>query len=180
MKNIFALSLAAALVWGIAGCDDNRRAKNYNEKTMVDDEGLGFIKKAHEAGLTEIRAATVAQQKSQNPRVVNFAKMMITDHKAMGNEIKKLADEKYVNYKSDTDTLNPEHQQMVQQMSSLSGAAFDKAYMQMMVADHGKVIQMFRQATNNKIKEINDLAVKSLPKLTAHLDSAKAINASLK
>jgi len=180
MKNILYLSAIALLAVSTTACNDNKRAKNFNEKTLVDDQALGFIKGAHEAGMTEIKAATVAQSKSQNPRVISYAKMMIADHSSMDKEITKLADAKYVNLKSTTDTLNPDHQMMIASMSKLSGPAFDKAYMQMMVEDHSKVVDMFKSATNNTNNAVNKLAVKSVPKLLAHLDSAKAINASLK
>jgi putative membrane protein len=180
MKNILYLSAIALLTVSTTACNDNKRAKNFNEKTLVDDQALGFIKGAHEAGMTEIKAATVAQTKSQNPRVINFAKMMIADHSNMDKEITKLADAKYVNLKAATDTLNPEHQMMIANMSKLSGQAFDKVYMQMMVEDHSKVVDMFKDVSNNTNSAVNKLAVKSLPKLMAHLDSAKAINATIK
>ena len=180
MKNIFYLSAIALLALSTTACNDNKRAKNFNEKTLVDDQALGFIKGAHEAGMTEIKAATVAQSKSQNPRVINFAKMMIADHSSMDKDLIKLADDKYVNLKAATDTLNPDHQMMIAGMTKLSGPAFDKAYMQMMVQDHSKVVEMFKDVTNNTNKAVNKLAEKSIPKLLAHLDSAKAINASLK
>ena len=180
MKNILYLSAIALLAVSTTACNDNKRAKNFNEKTLVDDQALGFIKGAHEAGMTEIKAATVAQAKSQNPRVINFAKMMIADHSNMDKEITKLADAKYVNLKAATDTLNPDHQMMIANMSKLSGPAFDKAYMQMMVEDHGKVVELFRSTTRNTGNNIRSLAEKSIPKLMLHLDSAKAISASLK
>ena len=180
MKNILYLSAIALLAVSTTACNDNKRAKNFNEKTLVDDQALGFIKGAHEAGMTEIKAATVAQTKSQNPRVVNFAKMMIADHSSMDKEIIKLADAKYVNLKAATDTLNPDHQMMITSMSKLSGPAFDKAYMQMMVKDHSKVVDLFKSATNNTNNAVNKLATQAIPKLAAHLDSAKAIDSSLK
>jgi putative membrane protein len=180
MKNILYLSAIALLAVSTTACNDNKRAKNFNEKTLVDDKALGFIKGAHEASMTEIRAATVAQSKSQNPRIINFAKMMIADHSNMDNEITKLADAKYVNLKAATDTLNPDHQMMITSMSKLTGPAFDKAYMKMMVEDHSKVVDMFKDETNNTNKAVNNMAQKTIPKLIAHLDSAKAINASLK
>jgi len=180
MKNILYLSAIALLAVSTTACNDNKRAKNFNEKTLVDDQALGFIKEAHEAGMTEVKVATVAQGKSQNQRVLNFAKMMITDHSTMDKEIVKLADAKYVNLKAATDTLNPDHQMMITNMAKLSGPAFDKAYMKMMIEDHSKVIDKFKDVTNNTNLAVNKLATKNLPKLFAHLDSAKAINASLK
>ncbi len=177
MKNILYFSVIASLALSTTSCGDNRKAKNFNQKTLVDDMGLAFVKKATEAGATEIKAATVAEQRSQNPRVLAFAKMMITDHTTAGNELKQIADEKYVSY---SDSLSQEHQQMIDSMSQLSGLAFDKAYMNMMVMDHGKVIELFKDAGRNTNKAINKYANKTVPKLQEHLDSAKAINASLK
>lgn len=176
MKNIICLS-ALALTLAAAGCQDNRKAKNYNDKTLVDDEGLAFIKQAAEAGHTEIKAANVAQAKSQNPRVISFAKMMIADHMQAGEELSKLADKKYVNTPLG---INQEHQMKIDSISKLSGAAFDKAYMQMMVMDHEKVVKLFEDSGNNTSASIDKFVKQNLPKMQMHLDSAKAINTSLK
>ncbi|MFD1257760.1 DUF4142 domain-containing protein [Mucilaginibacter terrae] len=180
MKNILYLSAFALMAISVPACNENKRAKNYNEKSLVDDQGSAFIKEANEAGMTEIKSAMVAQSKSANSRVLGFAKMMVTDHTVAGNELKKIAESKFVNIKDAKDTLSVEHQQMITDMSKLSGPAFDKAYMQMMVTDHGKVIELFQSVTRNTNKALNNFAEKTLPKLQMHLDSAKAIYASLK
>jgi putative membrane protein len=179
MKYTIYLSTIALLTVSAVACNDDKRAKNYNE-TLADDHAITFIKQGVEAGLTEVKAGTVAQAKSKNPRVINFAKMMVADHTAMGKELKGIANDKYVPTKDASDTLSVEHQQMVNGLSKLSGPAFDKAYMGMMVADHGKVVELFRVGTKGRNKAVNDFAEKSIPKLLIHLDSAKAINASLK
>ncbi|QJD98101.1 DUF4142 domain-containing protein [Mucilaginibacter robiniae] len=176
MKNIICLS-ALALTLAATGCHDNRKAKNYNDKTLVDDEGAAFIKQATEAGNTEIKAANVAQAKSQNPRVISFAKMMIADHMKAGEELSKIANKKYVNTPSGP---NQEHQMKIDSVSKLSGAAFDKAYMQMMVMDHEKVVQLFSDSRNNTSAAIDNFIKENLPKMQMHLDSAKAINSLLK
>jgi putative membrane protein len=180
MKNILYLSTIALLAVATTACNDNKRAKNFNEKTLVDDKANGFIKEANNAGMAEIKAGTLAQSKSSNPRVINFAKMMVTDHNKSGNELKQIADEKYVNRKPGDDTLTVEHSQMINSLNTLSGPAFDKAYMNMMVADHGKVLEMYRSITRNRNSTIRDFAEKTIPVLQKHLDSAKAINTSLK
>ncbi len=85
MKKLLYLGAVTLSLISATACNDNRKAKNYNEKTLVDDMALSFIKKANEAGLTEIKAATVAKSKSQNPKVIGFANMMIADMRASGN-----------------------------------------------------------------------------------------------
>jgi len=177
MKKTALISLFALSCCYMQACNDNRIAKNYNQKTLLDDAGLEFVHDANEAGHTEIAAANVAEKNSQNARVVNFAKMMIADHTEMGKEIIKLAQNKYVNT---SDSINQEHQTMLKGLSAKTGADFDKAYMQMMVTDHQKVLQMFHDATNNTNASLTSLAEKNMGKLQMHLDSAKAISASLK
>ena len=176
-KKTVLLGLLALSLCYMEACQDNRKARNYNNKTLVDDSGLRFIHDANEAGLTEITAANVAIKTSRNPRVINFAKMMIMEHTAVGNGLKKLATDKYV---SINDSITTEHQAMVKTLASKQGSAFDKAYMQMMVTDHQKAITIFHDATNNTNKALNTFARENLSKLTMHLDSAKAILASLK
>lgn len=179
MKNILYLGAFAFLSFSAAtSCQDNKKAKNYNAKSTVDDQAMQFIKQANQAGLVEIKAAGLVPKKSQNKRVINFAKMMIADHSTIATELHKLADDKYV---STTDTIiDPEHQQMLDNIKKLQGPEFDIAYMQMMVADHGKVVELFRSATSNKTKAIQNFAEKTLPVLVMHLDSAKAINTAIK
>ncbi|GAB2689851.1 hypothetical protein GCM10027037_10900 [Mucilaginibacter koreensis] len=176
-KKTMLLGLLALSFCYMEACQDNRRAKNYNNKTLVDSEGLKFIHDANESGLTEITAANVAIKNSQNPRVVNFAKMMIADHTTVGNGLKKLAADKYV---SVGDSIEPEHQTMIKTLSAQQGPAFDKAYMQMMVTDHQQAVSLFHNTTDNTNKALNTFAKENEPKLKMHLDSAKAILASLK
>jgi putative membrane protein len=176
MKNIICLS-ALALSLAVSACHDNRKAKNYNDKTLVDDEALAFIKTATEAGLTEVKAANTAKAKSSNPRVIKFADMMIADHMQANEELKKIADKKYVNTPM---SVNQEHMMKIDSVGKLSGAEFDKAYMQMMVMDHEKVVKLFQDSNSNTSATIDNYINKYLPKLKMHLDSAKAISASLK
>lgn len=177
MKNILWVASIACLIITASACRDNKKAKNFNEKTMVDQDALRFITAANEAGLTEIKVATVAEQNSKNQRVIDFAKMMITDHAKAGKELKTLATGKYVTL---DDKISKEHQAMINELSKKTGAEFDKQYMQMMQADHEKTVQDFETATNNKNLAVKDFANQTLPTLKMHLDSAKAIAASLK
>jgi len=178
MKKINYLSvLLLVLLITFSSCYDNQRAKNYNEKTLVDDYGLNFINTVAEGGLTEIKASTVAQNTSQNPRVTAFAKMMIADHTKVSNELSELAKIKFVDKAT---KINEAHQAMIDSLSKLSGAGFDQAYMEMMVKDHEAAVKLFAHTSSNKNRAVRDLARKFLPTIKMHLDSAKAINAGLK
>lgn len=74
-----------------------------------------------------------------------------------------------------------EHQQHAERLGALSGAAFDKAYMDKMVQDHGKTIALFeQQAKGGKDAELKAFAAKTLPTLREHLAAAKTVHAGLK
>ncbi|WP_158828420.1 DUF4142 domain-containing protein [Mucilaginibacter lacusdianchii] len=177
MKKIFYISAIALYTFTAVSCGEKRKSKNYNEKTNVDDMSLEFIKSATEAGLTEISAGKVAQTKSSNAKVVEFAKMMITDHTKSGQELAKIANAKYAPVPND---LLPEHQMKLDSISKLPGPAFDKAYMQMMVMDHEKAVKLYYDIADSKIEAVRGYANKNLPILRTHLEEAKNINASLK
>lgn len=168
-------ALAIILISGQA-CN-NRKAKNFNQSTLVDDQGAKFITAANEAGVTEIKAASIAENNSKNLRVLNFAKMMVNDHVRAGQELKKIAVSKYVTL---ADTISKAHQEILGNLMKQTGPAFDKAYMQMMVIDHDKMIQLFNEVAENTDKNLVDFSNKTMPVLKTHLDSAKAITASLK
>jgi putative membrane protein len=177
MKNVTYLLLGIAVIFAAQSCMDNRHAKNYNDKTMTDDGGLSFIKNGIEGGLTEIKASGLAKTNSTNPKVISFANMMITDHTGADNELKKIEAEKMVDAH---DTISMEHQKKITDLALKTGASFDKAYMTMMVADHEKAVSLFHEAAGNTSNLIHDFSHKMLPVIQMHLDSAKAILASLK
>ena len=156
---------------------DNKRAKNYNSKTLVDAEALNFIKQGIEGGLTEVKAANLALQNSANPRIISFANKLIVDHTAAGAELKKIEGDKYV---TGNDTVNAEHKHMITKLSTKIGVEFDKAYIRMMIPDHEEAIRLYESVEHNTSGTIQAFAKKTLPLLKAHLDTAKAINASLK
>ncbi|HEY2583009.1 MAG TPA: DUF4142 domain-containing protein [Mucilaginibacter sp.] len=176
MKNLICLVLGVVSMLVVQACHEKRN-KNYNQETLIDQQGLNFIKDATEGGLAEVKASGMAITKTSNQRVIAFAKIMITDHTQAGDELRKIATDQRVTEK---DTISADHQKMIGDLASTSGRAFDKSYLQMMVNDHEKAITLFAGATTNNEEEIQNFAKKIMPVIQMHLDSAKAILASLK
>jgi putative membrane protein len=69
---------------------------------------------------------------------------------------------------------------MIRELSKKSGAAFDKMYLQMMVADHEQAVKLYTLASNNSDSKIKEIASKNLSAIKMHLDSANAICITLK
>ena len=66
-------------------------------------------------------------------------------------------------------------------MEKLSGAEFDRAYMDEMVADHKKDVAEFRkQSMSGKDSDLKAFAGKTLPTLEDHLKMAQSTDATVK
>ncbi len=177
MRKLLFAVLGTVILFTAPSCHDQRRAKNYNDKTLADIDALNFINKGIAGSLGEIEAAKMAKGKSSNAGIISFSDMIIADHTNVVNQLKKIQNDKLV---SDRNAITPEHKKMLAELSAKSGAEFDKAYIEMMVADHEKDIELFESVAHNTSATIQDFAEKTLPTLQKHLDSAKEINASLK
>ncbi|TWJ00712.1 putative membrane protein [Mucilaginibacter frigoritolerans] len=174
MKNLITPVLGLIILLTIA-CN-NRHAKNYNNSS-VDSAGASFIKNGITGGLTEIKASGEAITNSNNQRVIALAKMMIDDHTTAGDELTKIKTDKQV---SGADSISAEHQLLIENLSKKTGTAFDKEYLQMMVADHIEAVKLFTAGSHNPDTEISKFAAATLPVIQTHLDSANAILLSLK
>ena len=137
-----------------------------------------FVKKAATGGKLEVDLGKVASTQAASADVKRFGGRMVTDHTKAGEELAEAARSAGLTIPT---ALTKRQQKMVDDLSKLSGAAFDKAYMSGMVKDHKEDVALFeraaKEATNPKLKE---LAAKTLPTLREHLKMAEKINDGLK
>lgn len=155
------------------------QAAELNEqKDNVHPDISEFMVNAADAGMAEVELGNLAQQNGSNQLVKDFGARMVKDHTTANDELKQLAETKNVTLPA---VLGDEHQKHFDEMKKMTGAEFDKHYMDMMVNDHQKVITMFETAADNEQDlDVKAFASKTLPALNAHLASAKEINETLK
>jgi len=135
-----------------------------------------FILKAAVGGLMEVAAGNMALQQSTNPKVKAFAQMMVTDHTKAGKELEAVAKSKGLALPA---TFPKEEQQHMDAMKTVAGDAFDKHYINMMVADHDKTVDLFTLATKYKDPDIKNFATKTLPVIQAHYKVASEMKAAM-
>ena len=132
-----------------------------------------FTAKAASGGMMEVQLGQIAQTKAMDPRIKAFGSMMVQDHSTANDELKRLADAKHINLPG---TLSAGEQDKINDMNKKTGKDFDKAYMKMMIDDHKKDVKEFEKAGNDLTDpDLKNFAMKTLPTLQKHLDSAKAI-----
>ncbi len=147
-----------------------------NEMPMVDPDDTSFVAKAAMGGQMEVDLANMANQKASSQRVKDFADMMIRDHTAANTELNRLGGSMY-----STRPMTSKAESMRDKLSKLDGKNFDKAYMDHMVSDHKEDISLFEKASKNaKGQDLKDFASRTLPTLKVHLDSAQAVQKSLR
>ena len=136
------------------------------------------------ANQVDIDAGKFAAERSTNPSVKQFAQLMVTDHTGVNKAAVDLATKLKL-----TPQENPTSQSLksggdknVAQLKTLSGAAFDKAYIDHEVAYHQQVLDALDKTLvpNTSNAELKALLVKVRPAFVAHLEHAKKVQASLK
>lgn len=129
------------------------------------------------ANLAEIEAGKLAQSKSKNDEVKNFAQRMIDDHTKAQQELQQLADAKGVKLPTEPDL---KHQTELKALSAMSGDTFDKAYMkQGGLSDHRSAHQLVARvqgrASDPDLKALGD---KMMPTINQHMSMAQGVKSS--
>jgi putative membrane protein len=136
------------------------------------------------ANQVDIDAGKLATTKASDPEVKKFAQTMVTDHTGVNKQATDLAKKLKVT-PQDNDTsksLYDGGKKNVANLKTLSGKAFDKAYIDHEVEYHAAVLEavdktLIPSAQNAELKA---LLVKVRPAFVAHLEHAKHMQASLK
>ncbi len=169
------LALAAAIVLpapGLAAADTKGAA------ATLSTGDKDFIMEAACGGMAEVALGELAQQKGQSDAVKQFGKHMVDDHSKANNELKELAGRKGVVVPA---ALKPKYQKVVDSLSKLSGAEFDKQYMREMVKDHENDVSAFqKEADKGKDSELTSWVRQTLPTLQDHLKMARDAEARVK
>jgi len=144
-----------------------------SNNVVTDEKSKEFLTKVANSGMAEVQIAKMAQQKTTIEAVKNFAAMLERDHTAVGNQVKTFAGQRNVALPT---TPSDDKQKMINDMNKMSGKAFDKDFISMMVKNHKDGIALFEDTRSNASDiDIKNFADKTLPTLKMHLDSAQAI-----
>ncbi len=137
-----------------------------------------FVKKAAMGGMAEVELGNLAQQKASNDAVKQFGSRMVQDHGKANDELKQIASSKGIDLPT---ALDSSHKKDVDRLGKLSGAQFDRAYMDHMVSDHKKDVSEFKkEASSGKDADVKAFASKTLPTLEEHLKMAQQTNDTVK
>lgn len=136
-----------------------------------------FVTQAASGNLLEIGAGQLAVQKAVNADVRAYGQMMVTDHTQASAELASLASSKGLQVPT---SLLPQHQQQLAVLTPLTGAAFDEAFVDLMVASHQEQLTLFRQASEDvDDQDLRSWAAGKVPALEVHLQQATTLQAAV-
>jgi putative membrane protein len=141
-------------------------------------EDRKFVVDVAQGSLAEVELGKVAALRGNSDKVKQFGQRMVADHGKAGDELTQLARQKGITLPKELDN---KHQQLRDRLAKLSGAEFDRAYMNEMVKDHRKDVAAFKKhMQTSKDLELKVWAGQTLPTLEEHLRLAENLTAPAK
>lgn len=138
-----------------------------------------YVMRTVQTNTAEIEAAKLAEMKSSDPEVKQFAAMMIKDHTAAQAKL-KTAVESQAGMAMPAPMLAPKDAAMAKKLEASSGAAFDRMYVDGQVMGHSEALALQEDYAMHG----SDAALKAYATATAkvvegHLKHAKMLQAKL-
>ena len=138
-----------------------------------------FVQAAASSDMFEIASSKVALQRSHNPDVKAFARMMIADTTTTTAGLKAAVAKSGLAIAPPTD-MPADKQTLLQELQTIPAADFDKKYMDDQVDGHQAALDlMSRYANDGTVPALQEAAKATGPLVQMHLDKAKALHQQL-
>lgn len=132
-----------------------------------------FLERAAQDNMAEMELAEMAQERAASDGVKYYAKQLQASHEVANERLQNIAEQQNVEL---PDEPNEQQKQTQEKLSELEGEQFDRQYLQAMIEDHKKTIELFKQqAQSAQDPEVQNYAKQTLPALQAHLEMAQQI-----
>ena len=147
-----------------------RSGDNWRRNGAFTEHDRNFIYEVSRDGYAEVRIGRLAENRSNNAAIRDFARRMIEDHRSADRELHALADSKGFRLAR---SMGADGQALYNRLSNLSGAAFDNAYVRAMRRDHRKAVNAFdEEARVARDRDLRRWVENTLPTLRDHLQMA--------
>jgi putative membrane protein len=174
LAGLVVLGLAAPVLTEQQATTTDKADKSMAGGKLPDEN---FVIKAAHAGMAEVELGKLAVDKAGSEEVKKFGQRMVDDHGRTNDELKILAQNKHIALPT---AFDPHGKAIHDRLTKLSGAAFDRAYMQAMIVDHQKAVNEFRvEARSGKDADVKGWAAKTLPTLEDHVKLAQKTNSAV-
>ena len=130
-----------------------------------------FVIRATLGGAAEIELARLAEQKTRNDAVRDFARHMIRHHSQADNALSRLAEADGIPLPEEPDA---KHREIRDGLSRLSGPEFDIEYLRVQVQNHQRMAQLMEYVIGSgEDAQVQGFAAATLPTVFKHLTMAR-------
>lgn len=133
-----------------------------------------FCQQAAIGGLYEVTSSRLVQGRTQSQQLQQFAQRMIEDHNRANRELMTLAEQKRIELGQ---KLDARHQRMIDRLTDLKGAEFDREYLRQQTRAHVETVALFQAKDQNaQDADLKAWVGKTLPILQHHLEMAQSLS----
>jgi putative membrane protein len=165
------LILVAVICFASVSC-----TKYHGDK--INNVDKNFLVQASISNTAEIQAGALAATKANSAGVKLFAQMMMQDHTKAQADLKITGANVGIAVR---DTMDAPHGSLIQQLTALSGRAFDSVYIKSQVNDHQNASNQFQLEMDKGYHSfVRSYAGSYLPTIKSHLTMADSIAVAMK
>ena len=181
----------------LVACDAGRRDEvARDEATAVGTAGVhagdrDFVDESLSAGTAEVELGRIAQQRAADAEVKQFAEMMVRDHTQAADSLTQISQQHAIQTRS---AMQEHHRDLMERLSKVQGADFDREYMDAMVDGHENMVDHLQtrasedrfgenkgtvrpEGSDNPVEaSLNQWAANALPTTRRHLEEARRIS----
>jgi predicted outer membrane protein len=146
MATVLTFAVAVTGVYAQSQTESSRSNPPTAQASAID--ARAFVNRLAIAGMTEVQLGQLAAERAQSTDVKAFGQMMVKDHTQAGNELMQIAKQSNIPWPTQ---LDQEHRDLVNRLSKLQGAAFDREYINVMASGHQEVANELRARAGSRL-----------------------------
>lgn len=140
---------------------------------------MAFITQAAQSDEFERREGRLAEQRARDPGVRAFARQMVHDHTLTTQHLKAAMIKAGIT-PPPPPQLSADQANLIHQLMTLNGPAFDKTYIDQQVTAHQDALQLMNGfAQGGEPQPLRRAAMMTAPMVQQHLDKAERLQAHL-
>lgn len=172
-----SLGACAANDSGQAGTTTGASGTVVEADAAMPRDAMGYVARAGASDLYEIRSSQLAQQKAATGAVRQFGQMMIEHHTMTTQQVTAAA--RSAGLAPPPPRLEPHQQQIIDELSRISGAAFDAAYLRQQRMAHDQALALHSSyAQNGDTPALRDTAKAAVPVVRRHIEQLRSLPAN--
>ena len=194
MKRMMQLSAALVMSIAVSACgadptetaDPNSPAATGTGGAVTGTSGTfdgdrEFVEEYLEMNNAEVELGRIAQERATHPDVKAFAQTLVRDHQAASDELRRIATTANPGFDATIgEEAREELTELREEMAKLTGADFDRRYIDEMIDDHQEAVDDLQdKAQNASHPEVKAWASKTLPTVRQHLERARSLKTTL-